>query len=276
MDKREETVSLGLIRRTLSTRHDGTRAWQVEQTSLDLPASRLAVVVCDVWDRHWSAGATLRAARMAPRIDRFCVRLRRAGALVIHAPSDTMETYRGSPARQRIAGCSPVTPPEPVTLPPMPFEPARGGSDTDDPLAPGTPVWSRQHPAIAVDEHRDVITDNGAELAAYLRARGRDTVLMTGVHANMCILRRSFGLVALAGYGFTPVLVADLTDAMYDPAEPPYVNHDAGNQLVIGYIRAFVAPTTHSKDVVISPGPAAGDAARAKIPGGPQDVSADP
>lgn len=254
MNEHAETVSLSLTRRTLSTRHDGTRAWQVEESSLDLPACRLAVVVCDMWDRHWSVGATLRAARLAPRIDRFCGRLRRAGALVIHAPSDTMEAYRSSPARQRIAGWGPSAPPEPVTLPPMPFEPARGGSDTDDPLAPDTPVWSRQHSAIAVDEQRDVITDDGAELAAYLRARGRDTVLMTGVHANMCILRRSFGLVALAGYGFSAVLVADLTDAMYDPAEPPYVDHDTGNELVIAYIRTFVAPTTQSNDVVISPG----------------------
>jgi hypothetical protein len=142
----------------------------------------------------------------------------------------------------------------------MPFLPSNGGSDTDGPLAADTPVWSRQHAAITIDEDRDVITDDGGELAAYLRSVGRDTVLMTGVHANMCILRWSFGLVALAGYGFSPVLVADLTDAMYDPADPPYVDHDTGNHLVIGYIQAFVAPTTHSKEVVISPGPAADDA----------------
>ena len=34
----------------------------------------------------------------------------------------------------------------------------------------------------------DVITDDGRELAAYLRAQNRDNVLMTGVHTNMCAL----------------------------------------------------------------------------------------
>lgn len=257
------TVSLQLTRRVLITGRHGTRAWHTERAPLDLPASRLAVIVCDMWDRHWSAGASLRVGQLAPRVDRFCRRLRDAGALVVHAPSDTMRAYDGSAARKRIAGAGPAPGPPPtatppMATPPMPFVPADGGSDTDDPLAPGAPVWSRQHPRIAVDELRDVITDDGAELAAYLRACGRDTVLMTGVHTNMCILRRSFGLVALAGYGFSPVLVADLTDAMYDPAEPPYVDHDAGTQLVIGYIQAFVAPTTRSRDVVVGPAPASG------------------
>lgn len=31
---------------------------------------------------------------------------------------------------------------------------------------------------------------------------------------------------------------SDLTDAMYDPADPPYVDHADGTQLVISYIAA--------------------------------------
>jgi nicotinamidase-related amidase len=262
MDSATATISLPLTRRTLITGPRGTREWHTRQTALEVPARRTAVIVCDMWDQHWSTGATLRVGQLAPQIDRFCGRLRDAGVLVVHAPSDTIGAYGDSPARQRIAGCGPAPSSRQAAMPPMPFLPANGGSDTDDPQAPDTPVWSRQHAAIAIDSGRDVITDDGGELAAYLRAVGRETVLMTGVHENMCILRRSFGLVALAGYGFSPVLVADLTDAMYDPADPPYVNHDTGKQLVTGYIQAFVAPTTHSKDVVINPGPAAGDAAR--------------
>ena len=126
-----------------------------------------------------------------------------------------------------------------------------GGSDTIDQFAPNTAVWARQHPAIQVDEGRDVITDDGSELAAYLHEQGRSLVLATGVHTNLCVLRRSFGLVALVGHGFSPVLVADLTDAMYDPADPPYVDHDAGTDLVVRYIEAFVAPSTRSDRIVV-------------------------
>lgn len=163
-----------------------------------------------------------------------------------------MEAYRSSPARLRIAGGERAPEPPVVSLPPMPLEAIDGGSDTDDPTPADTSVWTRQHPAISIDPTSDVITDDGRELVFYLRSQGRDTVLMAGVHTNLCILRRSFGLVALAGYGLSPVLVADLTDAMYDPADPPYVNHKTGTELVIGYIEAFVAPTTRSSEVAVT------------------------
>ena len=35
------------------------------------------------------------------------------------------------------------------------------------------------------------------------------------------------------------ILVRDLTDAMYNPEDPPHVSHDAGTQLVIEYIEKF-------------------------------------
>jgi len=243
-------VSMRLARRKLVSNSQGSRVWHIEREDLTIPGNRPAVIVCDMWDRHWSTGASLRVARLAPEINRFCRRLRDADALIVHAPSDTVKAYRDSPARQRIAGYGPAPEPSQVAMPPMPMEPRNGGSDTDEPLAPGTPVWSRQHQAIEIKTDLDVITDDGRELVAYLRAQNRDTVLMTGVHTNMCILRRSFGLVALVGHGLSPVLVADLTDAMYDPADPPYVDHDVGTQLVIRYIEAFAAPTTHSGEVV--------------------------
>lgn len=244
-------VALRVARRKLVRSSLGPRVWQTEREDLTIPASRLAVIVCDMWDRHWSTGASVRVDQLAPEIDRFCGRLRDAGALIVHAPSDTIEAYRDSPARLRIAGYGPAPEPRPVATPPMPMEPGNGGSDTDESLAPGTRVWSRQHQAIEIKTDVDVITDDGRQLVAYLRAQNRDTVLMTGVHVNMCILRRSFGLVALVGHGLSPVLVADLTDAMYDPADPPYVDHEVGTQLVIRYIEAFVAPTTRSGEVVI-------------------------
>ena len=141
-------------------------------------------------------------------------------------------------------------PPE-IELPPPAVACVDGGSDTVDEFAANTAVWARQRAAIHVDDDCDVITDDGSELAAYLSEHGRLVVLVTGVHTNLCVLRRSFGLVALGGYGFSPVLVADLTDAMYDPADPPYVDHDAGTDLVVRYIEAFVAPSTRSDRIAV-------------------------
>jgi nicotinamidase-related amidase len=245
------TLVLELRQRKLATDDQGRRSWVDEAPMERVRASATAVLVCDMWDRHWSRGASLRVEQLAPRIDAFCGRMRGAGALIVHAPSDTMAAYAGTPARARIAGYGPSPAPRAFELPPPPVSCDDGGSDTADELAPDTAVWSRQHPAIHVDEDRDVITDEGPELAAYLTEQGRSVVLLTGVHTNLCVLRRSFGLVALVGYGFSPVLVADLTDAMYDPADPPYVDHDAGTALVVRYIEAFVAPSTRSDRIVV-------------------------
>ena len=245
------TLVLELRQRKLAIDEHGRRAWVDEAPMERVRASATAVLVCDMWDRHWSRGASLRVEELAPRIDAFCRRMRGAGALIVHAPSDTMAAYGESLARARIAGGGPFPAPREIELPPPPVSCDDGGSDTADDLAPNTAVWSRQHPAIHVDEDRDVITDDGSELAAYLTEQGRSIVLATGVHTNLCVLYRSFGLVALVGYGFSPFLVADLTDAMYDPADPPYVDHEAGTALVVRYIEAFVAPSTRSDRIVV-------------------------
>jgi hypothetical protein len=54
-----------------------------------------------------------------------------------------------------------------------------------------------------------------------------------GVHTNMCVLGRPFGIRAMVKLGRKVVLVRDLTDAMYDPRQPPYVSHARGTELVI-------------------------------------------
>lgn len=248
---RSATLVLELRRRRISTDEYGRRSWVDEAPMERVSAAAAAVVVCDVWDRHWSKGAAQRIDVLAPRIDEFCHRMRRAGVLVVHAPSNTMAAYDMSPARARIAGRGDFLNSTSLDLPALPVSCSNGGSDTVDEVPADTRVWSRQHAAIWIDEGRDVITDDGAELAAYLRADRRTVVLVAGVHTNLCVLRRSFGLTALRSQGFRAVLVSDLTDAMYDPADPPYVDHDSGTRLVVGYIEAFVAPSTRSERIVI-------------------------
>ena len=52
-----------------------------------------AVIVCDMWQRHWCDGAVKRGAEMAPRMNRFITEARERGALIVHAPSSGMEHY---------------------------------------------------------------------------------------------------------------------------------------------------------------------------------------
>ena len=73
----------------------------------------------------------------------------------------------------------------------MPIDDKDGGCDT-----PGDvqgKAWFRQHPGITVDA-KDLVSDRGAEIYNAVRARGIETLLIMGVHTNMCILNRTFAI----------------------------------------------------------------------------------
>jgi hypothetical protein len=51
-------------------------------------------------------------------------------------------------------------------------------------------------------------------------------------------------------WGKRVALVRDLTDAMYNPARPPYVSHAEGTRLVVEYIEKFWCPTVASRGLL--------------------------
>jgi isocitrate/isopropylmalate dehydrogenase len=71
-----------------------------------------------------------------------------------------------------------------------------------------------------------------------------------GVHTNCCILHRTFGIKQMVKWGVDMTLVRDLTDGIYSPATPPYVSHDEGTSLVVGYIEKFWCPTVLSDQLL--------------------------
>ncbi len=233
----------------------GRNVWRICESETHPSAERTALILCDVWDAHWSRGANERLAEMLPRMAQVVEALRARGVQIIHAPSETMPFYADSPARQRTVrlaaewlAAHPLPEPLPHEEPPLPVDASDGGSDTNEPT--WHKAWTRQHPAIAIDEARDAISDDGREIYALLQGRGIAQVLMMGVHTNMCILRRSFGIMAMVRWGVPIALVRDLTDAMYNPARPPYVSHEEGTRLVIEYIEKFWCPTVASDDLL--------------------------
>jgi len=244
--------SLELVLRAQTFTQDvrGYNCWQVVESEASWPAHETALVLCDVWDHHWCRGAEERLEVMLPCMNEVVRTAREAGVQIVHAPSETMQFYADSPARQRIAGIPPVEPPLPLAHeePPLPVDTSQGSSDTGEP--DWHRVWSRQHPAIGVNEERDVISDDGREVYSFYQARGIQHVLLMGVHTNMCILNRSFAIKQMVRWGVEICLIRDLTDAMYNPAFSPYVSHDEGTQLVIGYIEKFWCPTTDSQGLM--------------------------
>ena len=165
----------------------------------DLHPERTALLLCDVWDHHWCRGAQERLEPLVPRIDRTARVARERGMLVVHAPSSTMPFYAGHPARVRVLQAPPAAAPA-ERAHPDPTLPIDGSDSSDtagDPAAEGTRCWSRQHAGVWIDGERDAIGDDGLELLALYRQRGIDTVLIAGVHTNMCVLNRSFAIKQL-------------------------------------------------------------------------------
>jgi nicotinamidase-related amidase len=244
-------LTLNLRRQKLDLAANGYHVWRVEEYSKILPADAMAMVLCDVWDRHWCRGAEERLERMLPRMNAVVKAARQKGVLIVHAPSETMEFYKNTPARKRVFAHPRVNPPQTIEIidRPLPVDAKDGGCDTiDNAAGVDEEVWTRQHEAIEIDQTLDMITDNGRELYSVIQHRGIKQLVLLGVHTNMCILNRSFAIKQMVRWGQEIALVRDLTDAMYNPALPPYVDHDTGTRLVSDFIEKFWCPTLRSTD----------------------------
>jgi nicotinamidase-related amidase len=255
-------VSVRLRRRRLVQNASGYTVWQVEEEPRTLDASKTALVLCDVWDRHTCRGAEERLEKLLPGIQQLATAMRQRGALVVHAPSDTRDydsLYGNTPARQRVFDCPQVEPPPNLDHeePPLPLDqtdPCDTCPDAQHPF-PWPKEWrrppaTRQHPAIEIDHHRDVISYQGKELWSYYQHRGIEQVLIMGVHTNFCILNRTFAIKQMVRWGMPIALIRDLTDALYSPAKPPYVSHEEGTRLVVEFIEKFWCPTLVSDDLL--------------------------
>jgi nicotinamidase-related amidase len=224
--------------------------WEVAQT---------AIVICDMWDTHTCNLSAQRVAAMAPRMNQVVSAARSLGVMIVHAPSDTMKFYEGTPWRQRMQR-APTAPSSTPVLARCPREPAEernfpiddSGGGCDDPIVKqwtGPYPWTREHPAIDIIGF-DGVSDNGQEIYNFFRQEGITNVALMGVHTNICILNRGFGIRQMTRLGFQVVLARDLTDAMYDPRKKPFVSHTRGTELVIEHIEAMWCPSILSTDLM--------------------------
>jgi nicotinamidase-related amidase len=239
--------TLNLKLRTRVELFKGSGVWQEVFATRDFQVANTAMLVCDMWDKHWCGGATIRVAAMAPKMAALHAEARKHGMLIIHSPSDVMEFYKDSPQRNLMEkfGGQPLEKGIAIEDPPLPIDDSKGGCDTGDSFYK---AWSRQHPAIPIADV-DVISDKGAEIYPMLKARGITNLFVMGVHTNMCVLNRSFAIKQMTKLGMRCVLVRDLTDAMYDPKAKPFVTHDQGTQLVIEHIEKYWCPSALSTDI---------------------------
>jgi len=263
----ESTFALNLRLRTES---DGK--FTVVEKPQKWPAAKTAVIVCDMWDAHHCLNAVRREEEMVPRMNEFLTKARDGGAFIIHAPSSCMDAYKDHPARKRAQAA-----PKAANLPKdigdwckqipaeekgkYPIDQSDGGEDDDpaeheewhaklkamgrNPKAP----WKSQHAGLTIKD-QDAISDSGVEVWNMLEERRINNVMLLGVHTNMCVLGRPFGLRQMAKNGKNVVLVRDLTDTMYNPKRWPYVSHFEGTRLIVEHIEKYVCPTITSDQLL--------------------------
>jgi nicotinamidase-related amidase len=221
------------------------------EITVSLDPAKTAVVVCDMWEDHWCKSASARCAELAKAADPVLKACRDTGMTIIHCPSDCMDFYKDHAARKRMLAVKKVEPPKAKNLPnpPLPVDDSDGGCDDEKP-AKQFKAWTRQHAAIAIDKDKDFITDNGAEVFSLMAEKKIDTLIVMGVHTNMCVLNRTFAIKQMVKWGKSVYLVRDLTDAMYNPKMKPFVSHQKGTELIIEHIEQFWCPTIESKQLL--------------------------
>lgn len=271
-DQGKQSATLSLSLRSCAETKNGSGLFHRKVESQSWDAKKTAVVVCDMWDLHHCLNATRRGTELAPRMNQVLAEARRRGATIIHAPSSCMQAYKDHPARLRAKST-----PKSKNLPDeigkwcykipseekgeYPIDQTDGGEDDDpdehaawakkleemgrNPRAP----WKSQTDLLEIKDE-DYISDRGEEIWSVMEQRGIDNVILVGVHTNMCVLGRPFGLRQMAKNGKNVVLMRDMTDTMYNPARKPYVSHFTGTDLIVEHVEKWVCPTITSDQII--------------------------
>ena len=247
---RTETESSGI------TEVHRTASWAPTET---------AIIICDMWDDHTCKGAAQRVAEMAPALQRTISAARERGVMIIHAPSGTMSFYEGTQQRRRAIEAPYAK--APVKIQWNHWDPQREGQPHEFMLGGGCgciqpctgwiedekgkrhwkggkPPWIRQIATIEISAH-DAISDNGQEIFNLLQHRNVKHVVLMGVHTNICVSGRPFGLRQMVYLGKEVVLCRDLTDSFFQPTSPDF-SHFLGTQLVVEHIEQRLCPTISS------------------------------
>jgi len=232
--------------------------------TVDWNASETAIIICDMWSDHPCKMAAQRVDEMAPRMNATITKARDHGAFIVHAPSGGVEKfYSESPFRKRMKEAPMVKAPvkitgnwecDPAREPELPVEAAKRADDAvhgcDDPQPGPHPDFDRrEHPAIKIIGW-DGVSQSGQEMWNVFHREGIRNVVLMGVHTNMCVLGRPFGIRMMVKLGFNVALCRDLTDALYDPRDKPFVSHARGVELIVEHIEKYWCPSILSGDLM--------------------------
>ncbi|MBI2929595.1 MAG: isochorismatase family protein [Verrucomicrobia bacterium] len=245
----------------LQSRDPKTGAVVLNPATLD--PKKTAIVVIDMWDRHWCKTYTARVGNLVPRMNETVAAARQLGIQIVWAPSDVLDFYKDSPQRKAMQAIPAHAPPPQLAFnPPQAPQGDYCECGPDQPCKTHGKAWSRQHPDLVIAEG-DLLGDcnNGRELLNLCAARGLDTLLYMGVASNMCVCYRGFGMINLRKHGLRTIFVADLVEAImangFNPATKtldPNFTPAKGTAIVQRFLEQHVAPSIESRQLLATAG----------------------
>ena len=240
----------------------------VKESKATWDAKKTAIIVCDMWDDHWCKSAARRVTEMAPALDRLLNAARDKGALIIHAPSSVTAHYDKHPQRSTAKNApfakAPIELskaerwgttwcwPDPAFESVLPIDDSDMGCSCHPEKCEIRDAWTQQIDSITIHP-KDAITDEAQETYNLLAANDIENVILCGVHLNMCVLGRPFGIRQMVKLGKNVALIRDLTDTMYNPSRPPGVDHFTGTDLVVAHVEQHWCPSFESSDITGKP-----------------------
>jgi hypothetical protein len=112
-------VTSGKLRLNLRSRVEafkGSGDWREVHFQEDFPVNETAILICDMWDKHWCTGASRRVDALAGKMAPVLEEGRSRGIQIVHSPSDVMDFYKNAPQRKRMIDIPPATPPPGLAL----------------------------------------------------------------------------------------------------------------------------------------------------------------
>lgn len=215
-----------------------------------IPVSQTALVLVDVWQRHYIKDPEARAeeiinSKLLPLLSAF----RKAGVKIIHAPSPEVAVTHSNwvkiLTREQVFPKRDEWPPadflsstgvyKPFA---MPYEPMEEIRKKMPPLT--------FHPKVVPLEGEPVVA-NGVELHEYLKKNKILFLIYAGFNTNACIINRDYGTIRMRDRGYKIILVKDCTTGMESKETKPTMAQTNG---AILFLEMFGCFTVASYDLI--------------------------
>lgn len=184
---------------------------------MPLPLEQTALVLVDMWDNHFIESWLERAERITREmVVPVLAAARTVGLTVVHAPSPPVAEQF-----EQLKRHAPPVPSASPAWPPAEFRSRQGEYAVfRGPRAqpPGIPNIDRlgMSPHIEVRDGEFVVA-TGEQLHVLLAERGILHLVYAGFATNWCILNRDYGMRAMAGRGYTMILLREATAGVEFP-----------------------------------------------------------